>query len=250
MISDFYTKFAKFYELHTPDNHYISNIKYINFIIKKYNALSVLDVGCGNGSSLLNIRKKYQDILLDGFDISHDMIKVAKNRSNGSINFFIDSMENFYKINRKYDLILSMSWVLSYSKDRKDLVKALRNIFNSLNDNGIFLCEIPHSKNILDYVFHDHYKSSIDVFHSEKIDDIHLFFKLDKVDDMTVKAIYNLIIQSKNIIMYEEHILNFCDVYYIKNIMLEIGFSKVYLMDNAKEHNINSSYNVLIKAYK
>ena len=249
MIYDFYTKYAKFYNLHTPDDHYRMNLRYISYLIKKYSVKSILDVGCGNGATLSQIRKKYRDIELSGFDISDDMIEEALKRKI-DIDFFIDDMSKFNFVKNSYDLIISLSWVVNYSNSLNELKKVLNNIYKKLNDNGLILLEVPHIPNIIEYVFHDEECSYIDEYHFKKMKDVYIFFKLEKIDNLKMKAIYNLIIKSKNIIMHEEHLLNFCNAKYISNIMREIGFKNIYIMDNAKEHNLNSSYNVLIKAFK
>jgi SAM-dependent methyltransferase len=245
-----YKEFAKFYKFHTPDTHYMAGVNYINYLIKKNNITNILDVGCGNGATSYMIYKKYKNVRIDGFDISEDMIKEAKER-NIDVNFFVDDMSKFEKVpSKSYDLILLMSWVINYSSDKNILLNTLNNIYNHLKNKGMCIIETPHIPNILEYVFKDVEYSYIDKYHIKKQSDIYFFFGFEAINDLQMKAKYNFIYQSKNIILYEEHLLNFCNAFYIANLLKDIGFSHIFVMDSYREKELNGSYRAVIKAIK
>jgi len=244
-----YKEFAKYYKFHTPDNHYMAGVNYINYLIRKNNLKSILDVGCGNGATCEMIYKKNPNLLIEGFDISFEMIEEARQR-NIRVNFFVDDMSEFKNVDNTYDMILLMSWVINYSLNKNFLLKTLNNIFKSLNKNGICIIETPHIPNILNYIFKDKEYNYIDNYHTSKISDIYFFFGFEQIDNLKMKVKYNFIYQSKNIILYEEHILNYCNAFYLQNLLKKVGFSRIYVMDSYREHNLNGSYRAIIKAIK
>lgn len=91
----------------------------------------ILDFGCGTGIYAKLLTKK--GAILKGFDISPEMIKIAK-QENPNLDLKIGSG---YKIpfNEKFDMVLA-SLVVHYLEDWNTMLKEVARV---LNKNGIFI---------------------------------------------------------------------------------------------------------------
>jgi len=95
---------------------------------------SILDVGCGNGKTTIELFKKNRNVKIDAFDLSDSQIEIAvKNRNkNGisekEINFFsYDAFDISY--NDKYSLIFSnatLHWITKSEEMYTKIFKALK----------------------------------------------------------------------------------------------------------------------------
>jgi hypothetical protein len=91
-------------------------------------SLSVLDIGCSDGNKLPICRKINKSINYTGFDISSDLINIAKKKyaSDTKSHFYVNDLTKFgnEQKNKKYDLV--MSWAVLYSIDNyKNLIKKI-----------------------------------------------------------------------------------------------------------------------------
>ena len=100
----------------------------------------ILDIGCGDGFNIYNLLNKYQNIKATGIDISPLSCKKAKKLNKTYIKdnrckiFNLDIKElNF--ANKKFDLITAFRTVRFWT----DLNTCAKNIFECLNDKGVFL---------------------------------------------------------------------------------------------------------------
>ena len=74
----------------SPDH---SHRKEIIKILKKFPVRSVLEIGCGAGANLFNIKREFPEIKVAGCDISEDAIRTAKEQF-GQIQVMEDSPKN------------------------------------------------------------------------------------------------------------------------------------------------------------
>jgi SAM-dependent methyltransferase len=97
--------------------------------------MKVLDVGCGNGVTTLQLLEKEPTIAVDAIDISDSMIKLAKvnmRRSSATgINFFVQNIETYAHKNA-YDMIFSNA-ALHWASDGAAVYKVL---YDALRTNG------------------------------------------------------------------------------------------------------------------
>jgi len=106
---------------------------------------SILDVGSANGELLYNLKKKYRDNKLSGFEILPSLIKVAKKNLPKSINLYKVDITKKIEIKEKFDVII-VSGVISIFDDYK---KPLRNLIKILKPNGkIFIFNLFNKYNI------------------------------------------------------------------------------------------------------
>ena len=105
------------------------------------NKLTGFDFGCGTGAHAHEFRKL--GIYIDGFDVSPDMLTVAKKLSPELI--FSDSLNNLKKI---YDFTYSLFDVLSYQVNDDDAFKLLSCLHERTKIGGFCLVDSWNSKGV------------------------------------------------------------------------------------------------------
>ena len=95
-------------------------------LIKKFkltNKSSILDIGCGKGLLLFEIKKILKNITIEGVDISKHAIKNSKKE----VKKYLKRIDiNKYKFKGKYDLIISINTLHNLEID--DLSKVVKKI--------------------------------------------------------------------------------------------------------------------------
>ncbi|MEE0879478.1 MAG: class I SAM-dependent methyltransferase [Treponemataceae bacterium] len=95
----------------------------------------ILDLGCGFGDHCKRFVESGAKKVI-GIDISEKMLEIAKQENADSkITYINMPMENISKLNDKFDIVVS-SLAFHYVQDFSGVVK---NIFDMLNENGVFL---------------------------------------------------------------------------------------------------------------
>ncbi|MTI49533.1 MAG: class I SAM-dependent methyltransferase [Firmicutes bacterium] len=138
-----YNNFAKLYDTLMDNVDYNRWYKYIKEILNKYRyePKTVLEMACGTGSLTKFLCEDDYDITC--FDLSEEMLSVAydKLRKYKNCEILNQDMTNF-DLNKKYDLILCLCDSLNYITDREDLINTFNNVYNHLNEDGMFIFDI------------------------------------------------------------------------------------------------------------
>ena len=96
---------------------------------------TILDLGCGFGEHCKRFVESGAKKVI-GIDISEKMLEIARQENADSkITYINMPMENISKLNDKFDIVIS-SLAFHYVEDFSGVVK---NIFDLLNEKGIFL---------------------------------------------------------------------------------------------------------------
>lgn len=104
------------------------------------NYTNILDLGCGPGNSTRALKDKFNSNVV-GIDIDDNMLLRAR-KDNQDIKFIKEDIE-FFSSDIKYDLVFSnacLHWI-------KNQDKLLNNIYETLNNNGVFAMQIPLTDN-------------------------------------------------------------------------------------------------------
>ena len=113
-----YKEFAKYYDKFYSKKNYKKEVEFLKNFIDKNDR--IIDIGCGTGihASLLN---NYD---IDGLDLNEEMLEIAKTRINGSL--YHQNMLNI-KIDKKYNIIISMFAVINHLRNVDELELCLKN---------------------------------------------------------------------------------------------------------------------------
>ena len=114
--------------------------------IKSKNTTKLLDIGCGDGRSTLDIAAQFPDCYITGIDFSGTMVEIAKNNlesKNGlkdRVNFFVgDVTEIDASIgDEKYDIIISDRCLINLESSVIQY-KVISDISDHLNSGGYFI---------------------------------------------------------------------------------------------------------------
>jgi len=139
---------AKYYDFLESKKRMVKEISFLVKHLKKAKVKTILDVGCGTGIYLIGLKKKGFDV--EGLDLSKSMLKEVR-KKDPKIKLYNQDMSSF-KINKKYDSILCLSSTLAALPNFGLIKKTLKNIFNYLAPEGIFILDLPnHSVEIKKY---------------------------------------------------------------------------------------------------
>ncbi len=100
---------------------------------------NILDIGCGTGSTAMEIRQRFPDVRITGINIQVDELNIARPFLDVAIQGDLNQPEAL-KLDDKYDLIIC-SHVLEHLIDPKSLLSRLES---SLADDGRILVIVPN----------------------------------------------------------------------------------------------------------
>ena len=126
----FFGKLAEYYDF--IFGNWIKNMqgRVVDIVDVKNNS-KILDAGCGTGNLLVLLEKSGKNLGIHGIDISKEMIKIAR-RKTDNINLKIGLVENMDFKNNFFDYIFSIDAFHHYSD--KDI--AMNNFYRVLKKNG------------------------------------------------------------------------------------------------------------------
>ena len=104
----------------------------------RYHELKVLDVGCGDGHisrMMVSLLDNADNIF--GFDYSENNIEQCQ-KLNPAVHYGIGDIVSGIPFDKKFNGITAFV-VLSHLRKEEDVIKALENIYSSLEDDGLFL---------------------------------------------------------------------------------------------------------------
>lgn len=167
-----------------------SNIKILNNFLKKLKKLGlkknskVIEIASNDGSFLSIIKKKFKTFSI-GVDPASNLADKANKKKIYTINnYFNFKLSKFIKKKfKRFDFVFARN-VIAHLKEPNNIFKGVEFI---LEDNGVFILEVPHLLNIInknqyDNIFHEHIGfhsvksikdlcklNNLKIFHVEKI---------------------------------------------------------------------------------
>jgi len=132
---------AKYYDFIEPKEDIRKNSLFISKLLNRFGVKYILEIGCGTGSFLIQLKKLGFDV--QGLDFSKGMLKEARKKS--KIKLYHKDMSNF-KINKKYDAIICIGSSLLALPNFKLIRKTIQNSYNHLNKNGIIFLDLPNHR--------------------------------------------------------------------------------------------------------
>ena len=148
-MSVFGKSYSRYYDLLYKDKDYKGEVDYINAIIKKFstrNCKSILDIGCGTGKHLRFFKDAGYHV--SGIDLSESMIAEAKIHLQQEDDLHYSKASDF-NLEKKFDVIVSLFHVMSYQTENKDLEMIFKNVYNHLEERGLFIFDFWYGPAVL-----------------------------------------------------------------------------------------------------
>ena len=146
-----FKEYSYYYDLLYQDKNYKKESEYIHSLTQKYapGAKTILNLGCGTGKHDCILAEKGYHIT--GVDLSETMIEKAKENAkfaNSDIEFIYGDVRNI-KLNKKFDVVISLFHVLSYQNRDEDVNKFFNTAKTHLKPNGIFIFDFWYAPAVL-----------------------------------------------------------------------------------------------------
>lgn len=240
---DIYNKFAQIYDELMDDFDYEKWYMYIEEIFKKYekSPKKIMEMACGTGNiSYYFAKNGYK---LTSFDISDDMLAKAyeKLKRFKNVKILNQNMIDF-KLNDKYEGIISLCDSINYILKKEDLKKTFENVYNHLDSDGIFIFDI-----------NSYYKLKNIIGNNTFVEDrgnIYYIWQNEYEDEKDISNFYLTFFQSEEGHAFERFDENHRERAYktddIQNLLLSVGFKSVDIYEGftfdkprAKSERIN-----------
>lgn len=143
--------YSKYYNLLYKDKDYKAETEYIISLINQNSsdAKSILNLGCGTGNHDFIFSEKGYEVV--GIDLSHNMIEIAKSKessANKPVTFLQGDIRNL-KLDREFDVVLSLFHVMSYQSSNEDLEQAIQTAYQHLKKGGVFIFDCWYGPGVL-----------------------------------------------------------------------------------------------------
>jgi len=144
--------YSQYYDLLYKDKDYQGETDFIHSLIQKNHPSpkTVLNLGCGTGAHDFLLSKYGYECV--GVDLSNDMLAMAKEKqkrlSNSSVSFHQGDVRTV-RLNKKFDVVVSLFHVLSYQVTNDDVMKMLQTVKEHLNPGGIFIVDFWYGPAVL-----------------------------------------------------------------------------------------------------
>ncbi len=210
----------------------------IDYLKPSQDAL-MLDVGCGRGRHSIQLASKAFDVT--GIDLSEESIRIAKEKENDHLHFFIHDMRLPFWINY-FHYAFNFFTSFGYFDTRREHHNAIRTISESLKPNGIF---------VVDY-FNVHFEEDHLVPESElDIDGVIYHITKWNDEDHFCKKIVIDYDQSKPALTYFEKVVKFS----LGDFIEMLGYHQMQVQEvfgdyNFENYDIKKSPRMIIVAKK
>ncbi len=135
-MNNLYTNHSEIYEMmYQTFINYDEEYAYYSDKLKKYNAGSVIELGCGTGS--LASRFTANGFDYTGLDLNKTMLDIAERKSPGAK--FIEADMKSFQLQRKKQACIIAGRSISYLVTNKDVLDSFNTINKNLQNEGI-LC--------------------------------------------------------------------------------------------------------------
>lgn len=153
MTSVFSSLYASQYDTLYGQKAYDAECNLIERIWGEYGepGATLLDVGCGTGSHLLEFARRGYDCT--GVDLSPSMIETAEQKTAGlglanPPKWHVGDARNF-DTGATYDQVIMMFAVIGYLTSNEDVLAGLRNIRHHIKPGGLFVCDFWYGPAVL-----------------------------------------------------------------------------------------------------
>lgn len=159
-----YKEFASVYDMMQYDVDYKKWFINLDAIIRKYtiNSKKILELACGTGT--LSIEFSMSGYLVEGVDISAEMLAEAsfKARDKGQkIRFYCQNM-SMLNTSKKYDVIFSMCDGINYLTDYEELNQMFERVLEHLEEDGLFVFDFSSEYKLSEIIGNNTFAETFD----------------------------------------------------------------------------------------
>ena len=150
-----FSNYARYYDLMYQDKDYVGEAQFIQRLIQTYApaTTTILELGCGTGNHAMLLAKEgYQ---VHGVDLSQEMLGYANERrdrlspaSATKLQFSQGDLRQV-RLDRKFDVVLSLFHVISYQTNNEDLLAAFETAKAHLVPGGILIFDVWYGPAVL-----------------------------------------------------------------------------------------------------
>ncbi len=144
-----FEKYAQYYDLLYQDKPYDQEAGYVDSLIRARlgSASSLLDLGCGSGRHARGfVQRGYQ---ITGVDQSEQMLQAARDNLNGSDVSFHQGDVRSVRLQKRFDVVVSLFHVMCYVTTNDDLKAGFRTVADHLNPGGLFIFDLWYGPAVL-----------------------------------------------------------------------------------------------------
>lgn len=143
-----YNQFAQVYDAFMEEAPYDNWVAFTEQVCKKYDfsPKKVIDLGCGTGEISLRLAKK--GYAVTGVDLSQDMLTIADQKAQEralEVNWIHQDLRTLEGTSG-FDLAISYCDVINYIPGINDLEGTFENVYQSLQENGLFIFDVHNLK--------------------------------------------------------------------------------------------------------
>lgn len=152
MSAEVFREYAAYYNLLYKDKDYAKECEYIHKLIQESapGSKSILNLGCGTGNHDFILSEK--GYFISGIDFSEQMISIAnkrlKDEEKKNLEFLTGDVRAL-KLNKKFDVVISLFHVMSYQITNADILMAFSTAKEHLSANGIFIFDFWYGPAVL-----------------------------------------------------------------------------------------------------
>lgn len=215
-----YKEFAYLYDKFYLKKDYKKEVEFLKNFIKKDD--NIIDIGCGTGihASIL----ENDGYKVDGLDLNKEMLSIAKTRLNS--NLYNQNILDI-KIDKKYNVIISMFAVINHLKNINELEKALINLKNILETNGVIIIDLhnPNCSGSKEDVYENIKRTMTwNYDESKRIEKTEIIFEID------------------NLKYKDNHIFKIFSIEEVKEICGKVGLNVIAVYENYDVEKIGNEH--------
>jgi SAM-dependent methyltransferase len=234
-MHNLFNTFAHRYDLHTPPDHYCHDHELVLELAGKYGrGARVLDVGCGTG--VLVWKALAAGFQAAGLDASESMIQAARTR----VPHDAVRTQRMQALDEhgQYALVVSLSWCVHYCSGEEELRNVLCRMRDALHPGGRILLQVAHSVNLAPGWMEDR-----ECGPDGMCGDVSLKFRFRHDDTAPARLLadYAYTCQSRNEAFSETHVLEVADVFAVRRLAGEAGFTEVEIWNSYQRDAFDTS---------
>ncbi|MFM1539481.1 class I SAM-dependent DNA methyltransferase, partial [Helcococcus bovis] len=183
-------------------------------------------IGCGTGN-LTSELSKLKDFNILAFDNSIEMLNHAfvKLLDKENVTVILQDMYKFDYNSFKNDVIITLLDVVNYITDESKLEKLFKNIYDGLNENGVFIFDLNSRYKLLEVLGNNQY-----IYERKNI----FYTWENRLEEDLVHFYLNFFVKDKNGLyerVEEKQVERYYSIDFIISKLKSVGFDEIYYID-------------------